>query len=216
LPALVVDQDTAEGLGASGSRVSRSERRSMSVTDHRPKGQPTLPVPEQTVKTRAINATNTIAIAISHSFLTIGPSLARCGHECLRPRPLPNRGVHPSTTSTGDTRSRGRRFSVDRVRVGMLIPPASTMVERLHDPQGRNSGVEWEPLTETGFAFPPVALGSPNGVRTRVSTLRGWCPRPLDDGTAPSWWAGAHDTNGHAPGSSLWSCRAVSTYPSDS
>jgi hypothetical protein len=24
--------------------------------------------------------------------------------------------------------------------------------------------------------------GSPNGVRTRVSTLRGWCPRPLDDG----------------------------------
>ena len=30
---------------------------------------------------------------------------------------------------------------------------------------------------------------SPNGVRTRVSTLRGWCPRPLDDGagfTAPS------------------------------
>ena len=26
-------------------------------------------------------------------------------------------------------------------------------------------------------------LGSPNGIRTRVSTLRGWCPRPLDDGT---------------------------------
>jgi hypothetical protein len=23
---------------------------------------------------------------------------------------------------------------------------------------------------------------TPNGVRTRVSTLRGWCPRPLDDG----------------------------------
>ena len=26
-------------------------------------------------------------------------------------------------------------------------------------------------------------LRSPNGIRTRVSTLRGWCPRPLDDGT---------------------------------
>ena len=26
------------------------------------------------------------------------------------------------------------------------------------------------------------ARSSPNGVRTRVSTLRGWCPRPLDDG----------------------------------
>jgi hypothetical protein len=24
--------------------------------------------------------------------------------------------------------------------------------------------------------------GSPNGIRTRVSTLRGWCPWPLDDG----------------------------------
>ncbi len=29
----------------------------------------------------------------------------------------------------------------------------------------------------------PVSPRSPNGVRTRVSTLRGWCPRPLDDGT---------------------------------
>ncbi len=27
-------------------------------------------------------------------------------------------------------------------------------------------------------------FSSPNGIRTRVSTLRGWCPRPLDDGTA--------------------------------
>src|ERR1700728_2948471 len=26
-------------------------------------------------------------------------------------------------------------------------------------------------------------LSSPNGIRTRVATLRGWCPRPLDDGT---------------------------------
>ncbi len=24
--------------------------------------------------------------------------------------------------------------------------------------------------------------GSPNGIRTRAATLRGWCPRPLDDG----------------------------------
>ena len=26
------------------------------------------------------------------------------------------------------------------------------------------------------------APGSPNGIRTRAATLRGWCPRPLDDG----------------------------------
>src|ERR1700688_433826 len=25
-------------------------------------------------------------------------------------------------------------------------------------------------------------MSSPNGIRTRVSTLRGWCPWPLDDG----------------------------------
>src|SRR5579871_4411588 len=26
------------------------------------------------------------------------------------------------------------------------------------------------------------AFCSPNGIRSRVATLRGWCPRPLDDG----------------------------------
>ena len=30
--------------------------------------------------------------------------------------------------------------------------------------------------SELGF------VGSPNGIRTRAATLRGWCPRPLDDG----------------------------------
>ena len=25
-------------------------------------------------------------------------------------------------------------------------------------------------------------LGTPNGIRTRAATLKGWCPRPLDDG----------------------------------
>ena len=28
----------------------------------------------------------------------------------------------------------------------------------------------------------PLTRSSPNGIRTRVATLRGWCPRPLDDG----------------------------------
>src|SRR5271155_1224133 len=31
-------------------------------------------------------------------------------------------------------------------------------------------------------AFELVFLCSPNGIRTRVATLRGWCPWPLDDG----------------------------------
>lgn len=25
-------------------------------------------------------------------------------------------------------------------------------------------------------------IGVPNEIRTRVSTVKGWCPRPLDDG----------------------------------
>ena len=31
---------------------------------------------------------------------------------------------------------------------------------------------------DTTCTFP----GSPNGIRTRAATLRGWCPWPLDDG----------------------------------
>ena len=26
------------------------------------------------------------------------------------------------------------------------------------------------------------SLSTPNGIRTRAATLKGWCPRPLDDG----------------------------------
>ena len=37
-------------------------------------------------------------------------------------------------------------------------------------------------------------IGSPNGVRTRVSGVRGQYPRPLDDGTTPVW-LGNQDSN---------------------
>lgn len=30
---------------------------------------------------------------------------------------------------------------------------------------------------------PSILIGGPNGVRTRVTGVRGRCPRPLDDGT---------------------------------
>jgi hypothetical protein len=30
--------------------------------------------------------------------------------------------------------------------------------------------------------FSPENSGDPNGSRTRVSTVKEWCPRPLDDG----------------------------------
>ena len=32
-------------------------------------------------------------------------------------------------------------------------------------------------------------VGTPNGIRTRAATLKGWCPRPLDDG---GWTAVRH------------------------
>ena len=33
------------------------------------------------------------------------------------------------------------------------------------------------------MANPLTLFGGPNGIRTRVTDVRGQCPRPLDDGT---------------------------------
>ena len=51
-------------------------------------------------------------------------------------------------------------------------------------------------LLTRGFVW-----STPNGIRTRAATLRGWCPRPLDDGGLmklsgePSRWLGGEDSN---------------------
>jgi hypothetical protein len=39
---------------------------------------------------------------------------------------------------------------------------------------------DWRP--EQKVPLTSQFVRSPNGIRTRVATLRGWCPRPLDDG----------------------------------
>ena len=44
--------------------------------------------------------------------------------------------------------------------------------------------------------------GGPNGIRTRVSALRGPCPRPLDDGAELSW-LGEEDSNPRYQGQNL-------------
>ena len=63
-----------------------------------------------------------------------------------------------------------------------------------------------EPMAQTkGFG-----TGTPNGIRTRAATLRGWCPRPLDDGGRTTGYAS--DATGTAKnripadhyGRSLW------------
>jgi hypothetical protein len=46
--------------------------------------------------------------------------------------------------------------------------------------------------------------GGPNGVRTRVSALRGPCPRPLDDGAGRARnWLGEEDSNPRYQGQNL-------------
>ena len=37
-----------------------------------------------------------------------------------------------------------------------------------------------KPLPIKGFGV--IFQSTPNGIRTRAATLKGWCPRPLDDG----------------------------------
>ena len=37
-----------------------------------------------------------------------------------------------------------------------------------------------KPLQRQGFGV--IFQSTPNGIRTRAATLKGWCPRPLDDG----------------------------------
>ena len=36
-------------------------------------------------------------------------------------------------------------------------------------------------------------IGVPTGIRTPVSTVKGWCPRPLDDGDAYQTWLSIPD-----------------------
>jgi hypothetical protein len=55
----------------------------------------------------------------------------------------------------------------------------------LEDPRPPRNGPTWagdvpdfDTIPRLTWTFPR----SPNGIRTRVSTLRGWCPWPLDDG----------------------------------
>ena len=46
----------------------------------------------------------------------------------------------------------------------------------------------------------PTTYGGPNGIRTRVSALRGPCPGPLDDGATSAGrggWLGEEDSNLH-------------------
>ncbi len=58
----------------------------------------------------------------------------------------------------------------------------------------------------TGETAAASRVGGPNGIRTRVSALRGPCPRPLDDGAADyraTKWLGVEGSNPHYQGQNL-------------
>jgi hypothetical protein len=48
---------------------------------------------------------------------------------------------------------------------------------------------------QIGLGQRPLKIGVPTGIRTPVLTVKGWCPRPLDDGDASLKSSIARDRN---------------------
>ena len=78
-----------------------------------------------------------------------------------------SRNCHPATDATVSTMNR------DSTRPGWARIGRERHQRLRHGSHGtgRLCAVTWV-----------YVAGTPNGIRTRVATLRGWCPRPLDDG----------------------------------
>jgi hypothetical protein len=117
--------------------------------------------------------TRTPRLSISGGVPSPLPTLAhRVARDSLL-SPLPRRGGTPSPTpplgwGAGNRVDAGEQKDLVRevVRPGGLEPPAFWSVAR----------------RSIQLSYGRTVYGSANGNRTRVSTLRGWCPRPLDDG----------------------------------
>ena len=71
------------------------------------------------------------------------------------------------------TRARSTAFCMTRRTVPVGMPHRLSSYERA----STTPRAERRRITHG-----PTRICSPNGIRTRVATLRGWCPRPLDDG----------------------------------
>src|SRR5262245_32662249 len=93
-----------------------------------------------------------------------------CGNFADQRMPVPSRA---------SLDLRGPRSCLSRLSASSLVPARQET-----DTPWRNRVGELSRRRDQQAEDPRLVLaGSPNGVRTRVSTLRGWCPRPLDDGT---------------------------------
>src|SRR5207249_939427 len=113
-----------------------------------------------------------------------------------RPRPIrvPGRGGHQAGSRRGvDRRSDPRGPATTSGGAKALLEGGVPA-----DPCGGDGHASVAPAVRVdgalgkGALTPPhprigrprrLRARGPNGVRTRVSTLRGWCPGPLDDGT---------------------------------
>ncbi len=94
----------------------------------------------------------------------------------------------PESGGSGPVRlvntSRRRHPPADKGGTGDTKTRCAQTGRRLHTRIGRSSlSLAWAGPS-TGLVQNGVPYGDPNGIRTRVATLKGWCPRPLDDGVA--------------------------------
>src|SRR3974390_2855717 len=84
-------------------------------------------------------------------------------------------------------RAHGPSTSTVEILQRRACPASGTATARfialVHQPKRNRGNSMDERQSGQGFHLADQECSSsPNGVRTRVSTLRGWCPWPLDDG----------------------------------
>ena len=101
---------------------------------------------------------------------------SRAGRSCrlrrrgARPDDWSSRSPRPTRPEPEEPQAGNSHWvngSADGGRVSTLSPPLG----------------EWgQPVLACQVPLLTCGSCSPNGIRTRVATLRGWCPRPLDDG----------------------------------
>ena len=117
----------------------------------------------------------------------VGPSRLPWRDERVSPDPRPSsppRVGHRQSRRQQPARQQDRAAGRRPHRVGsMIVVPAATL-ECGGTPQALRRSVDHADSATAARTSQAMSCerGTPNGIRTRAATLRGWCPRPLDDG----------------------------------
>src|SRR6266540_3498114 len=85
-----------------------------------------------------------------------------------------------------------------RGRTGQVASVRSAVPTGFEPATSALTGRRAQPSCSTGPGW--VLSCAPSGVRIRVATLKGWCPRPLDDGGPGSTGWAASGSNRRHPG----------------